>query len=114
MERAPTMKKSSSLLDMRKRARTRRSLSGTCDSRWEEERAQGNLTRHLWPSVLGRSVGHSRTERGGKTCLIDLLTLEAKGGEYTGDVRLNGNPLTPELFTKHCATVPQVDRLWAF
>ena len=50
----------------------------------------------------------------GKTCLIDLLTLEGKGGTYTGDVRLNGIPITPELFTKHCSTVPQVDRLWAF
>lgn len=50
----------------------------------------------------------------GKTCLIDLLTLEGKGGLYTGDVRLNGSPLTPELFTKYCSTVPQVDRLWAF
>lgn len=50
----------------------------------------------------------------GKTCLLDLLTLEDKGGEYTGDVRLNGTPITPALFSKHCATVPQVDRLWAF
>lgn len=50
----------------------------------------------------------------GKTCLIDLLTLEGKGGLYTGDVRLNGLPLTPDLFTKYCSTVPQVDRLWAF
>ena len=64
--------------------------------------------------MLRRSVGHSRTERGGEDVFDRLLTLEAKGGEYTGDVRLNGNPLTPELFTKHCATVPQVDRLWAF
>ena len=50
----------------------------------------------------------------GKTCLLDLLTLEDKGGAYEGDVRLNGIPITPALFTKHCATVPQVDRLWAF
>ena len=50
----------------------------------------------------------------GKTCLIDLLTLEGKSGEFYGNVTLNGNPITPELFTKYCSTVPQVDRLWAF
>ena len=67
----------------------------------------GNVSSGEVLAILGPSGA-------GKTCLLDLLTLEDKGGAYEGDVRLNGIPITPALFTKHCATVPQVDRLWAF
>lgn len=50
----------------------------------------------------------------GKTMLLNLLTLEDGPGEVSGDVRLNGKPLTRREFQKHCAVVTQVDRHWAF
>ena len=50
----------------------------------------------------------------GKTSLIDLLTLEDKGGESVGDVRLNGHVMSKSIFTKYCATVPQQYKHWAF
>ena len=49
----------------------------------------------------------------GKTCLIDLLTLEPRVGDSVGRVTLNGVVMTKELFTEHCATVPQVATLIA-
>jgi ABC-type cobalamin/Fe3+-siderophores transport system ATPase subunit len=50
----------------------------------------------------------------GKTTLIDLLTLEPREGTSVGRVTLNGNVMTKEIFTKFCATVPQVDKHWGF
>jgi ABC-type multidrug transport system ATPase subunit len=50
----------------------------------------------------------------GKTCLIDLLTLESKNGDSVGEVRLNGETMNKDIFTKFCATVPQQDKHWAF
>jgi ABC-type multidrug transport system ATPase subunit len=32
----------------------------------------------------------------GKTCLIDLLTLESKAGDSVGEVRLNGGAVQVE------------------
>jgi hypothetical protein len=29
-----------------------------------------------------------------------------------GDVRLNGQVMSKEIFTKYCATVPQQDKHW--
>ena len=50
----------------------------------------------------------------GKTCLIDALTMEMKGGENYGKVTLNGQNLTREVFTKNCASMTQQDNHWAF
>ena len=115
VERAPTMKKSSSLLDMQEKGAD--TTLAFRDVRFEvgKKNARKEILHGISGQVCsGEVLAILGPSGAGKTCLIDLLTLEAKGGEYTGDVRLNGNPLTPELFTKHCATVPQVDRLWAF
>ena len=115
VERAPPMKKSSSLLDMQEKGAD--TTLAFRDVRFEvgKKNARKEILHGVSGQVCsGEVLAILGPSGAGKTCLIDLLTLEAKGGEYTGDVRLNGNPLTPELFTKHCATVPQVDRLWAF
>jgi ABC-type multidrug transport system ATPase subunit len=50
----------------------------------------------------------------GKTCLMDVLTVEDKGGASVGDVRLNGHAMSKSIFTRYCATVPQQDKHWAF
>ena len=50
----------------------------------------------------------------GKTMLLNLLTLEDGPGNVSGEVELNGVPLTRALFEKHCAVVTQDDRHWAF
>eukprot|EP00966_Prymnesium_polylepis_P324707 7380730-Prymnesium_polylepis.1 len=51
----------------------------------------------------------------GKTTLLKLLALEPmSGGVAYGNVTLNGRPLTPTLYTGQCASVEQVDTLWAF
>lgn len=50
----------------------------------------------------------------GKTCLIDALTMEMKGGENYGKVTLNGEDLTREVFTRNCASMTQQDNHWAF
>jgi ABC-type multidrug transport system ATPase subunit len=50
----------------------------------------------------------------GKTCLIDLLTLEAREGRSVGKVSINNELITKKSFAKTCATVPQIDRHWSF
>ena len=42
-----------------------------------------------------------------------MLTLEKKGGKPVGHVRVNGQPLTLNVYNKHCAYVQQFDTLWA-
>ena len=50
----------------------------------------------------------------GKTTLLNMLTLEAHGGHATGEISINGRPLTPRLFASHCAYQRQTDSLWDF
>merc|ERR1711903_270686 len=50
----------------------------------------------------------------GKTCLIDALTMEMKGGDNYGKVTLNGQDLTRDVFTRNCASMTQQDNHWAF
>jgi len=50
----------------------------------------------------------------GKTTFMDLLTMQGAGGTRTGYVDLNFEPLTPEVFRKFCAYVPQNDNGWPF
>lgn len=50
----------------------------------------------------------------GKTTFMDLLTLEGAGGRRIGHVDLNGAPITPAVFKKHCSYVPQHDSGWPF
>jgi len=50
----------------------------------------------------------------GKTTFMDLLTMQGAGGKRTGYVDLNFEPLTPEVFRKFCAYVPQNDNGWPF
>jgi len=50
----------------------------------------------------------------GKTCLIDLLTLESREGRSIGKVTINGQVITRKTFSSVCATVPQADRHWPF
>mmetsp|Transcript_1138 Transcript_1138/g.2311 ORF Transcript_1138/g.2311 Transcript_1138/m.2311 type:complete len:674 (+) Transcript_1138:104-2125(+) len=50
----------------------------------------------------------------GKTTFMDLLTIQGAGGKRTGYVDLNYEPLTPEVFRKYCAYVPQNDSGWPF
>lgn len=69
-------------------------ISGSCNS--------GEVLAIMGPSGAG------------KTCLIDLLTLESKVGDSVGDVRINGEVMSKDIFTKYCATVPQQDKHWAF
>ena len=53
-----------------------------------------------------------------ETSLVDVppssstcSTLEPRVGDSVGRVTLNGVVMTKELFTEHCATVPQVATL---
>jgi len=41
----------------------------------------------------------------GKTTLLSMLTLERGPGTARGSVTLNGQPLTPDRFTRYCAVV---------
>jgi len=50
----------------------------------------------------------------GKTTLLNLLTLEDGGGKPSGNITLNGHPLTSTLYKHHCAYVRQTDSLWPF
>lgn len=49
----------------------------------------------------------------GKTTLINALTLNEVGGEVTGAVCLNGEPLTRQYFQDHAYVVPQRDLHWS-
>ena len=50
----------------------------------------------------------------GKTTLLNTLTLQKLvGGTPTGDVRVDGEPLTTALYDRTCAYVEQSDSLWA-
>jgi len=50
----------------------------------------------------------------GKTTLLNMLMLKAGPGVSYGTVTLNDRPLSATTFSKHCAAVEQVDRLWAY
>ena len=50
----------------------------------------------------------------GKTTLINALTLDAHYGVAKGSVKLNGIPLTNEIFKEHCFVVPQQDKHWPY
>jgi ABC-type multidrug transport system ATPase subunit len=77
--------------------------------------SQKMLLRKVSASV---SAGHVLAVMGpsgaGKTTLLNMLTLEPGIGDATGYLTLNGHPLTPALYAKHCAVVTQQDLLWTF
>lgn len=50
----------------------------------------------------------------GKTTLINALTLDALYGKPTGQVTLNGVPLTSQIFKTHCYVVKQHDKHWPY
>ena len=50
----------------------------------------------------------------GKTTLINALTLNAQYGKATGSVKLNGIPLTSQIFHEHCFVVQQQDKHWPY
>ncbi|CAM9408971.1 unnamed protein product, partial [Phaeothamnion confervicola] len=53
----------------------------------------------------------------GKTSLLDILVGKVRAGSATvtleGSITVDGLPLTRAFFVKHCAYVPQEDRLWS-
>jgi ABC-type multidrug transport system ATPase subunit len=62
----------------------------------------------------GRVLAIMGPSGAGKTCLIDLLTLESREGRSVGKVTINGEVITRKTFSIYCATVPQIDRHWPF
>ena len=50
----------------------------------------------------------------GKTTLISTLSLDALYGTPSGEVTLNGVPLTDKLFKRHCYVMKQHDKHWAY
>jgi ABC transport system ATP-binding/permease protein len=46
--------------------------------------------------------------------LISALTLDALYGKPTGQVTLNGVPLTDRIFKSHCYVVKQHDKHWPY
>ena len=76
-------------------------------------------TKQILHSISGHtSSGHTLAIVGssgaGKTTLLDYLAMvpEHMGGVRTGEVRVNGAPLTKRFFKKKCAYVTQDNRLW--
>ena len=62
----------------------------------------------------GRVLAIMGPSGAGKTTLLNVLTLEAYGGTSTGDVKIDGKPMTQALFQANCAFCPQQDHHWAF
>mmetsp|Transcript_5277 Transcript_5277/g.6906 ORF Transcript_5277/g.6906 Transcript_5277/m.6906 type:complete len:638 (-) Transcript_5277:161-2074(-) len=63
---------------------------------------------------FGRVLAIMGPSGAGKTTLLNALTLTANYGTATGSVKLNGHPLTAEIFKQHCYIVPQFDKLWPY
>lgn len=49
----------------------------------------------------------------GKTTMLNMLTLEKKGGEPSGRITVNGQPFTLAKYNVCAAYVEQFDTLWA-
>ena len=78
-----------------------------------------NEARYLLRDVCGLVPGGTDLaimgpSGAGKSTLLNLLTLMPSNSQITGEVRLNGHPLTDAIFKRHCAYVPQEDHLWPF
>ena len=50
----------------------------------------------------------------GKSTLLNMLSCEDRGGKPIGDVTLNGNALTADVYKNHFSYVRQVDSLWSY
>eukprot|EP00523_Entomoneis_sp_CCMP467_P015765 CAMPEP_0168778046 /NCGR_PEP_ID=MMETSP0725-20121227/6888_1 /TAXON_ID=265536 /ORGANISM="Amphiprora sp., Strain CCMP467" /LENGTH=556 /DNA_ID=CAMNT_0008827819 /DNA_START=82 /DNA_END=1753 /DNA_ORIENTATION=+ len=62
----------------------------------------------------GRVLAIMGPSGAGKTTLLNALTLDALYGATTGSVKLNGIPLTDEIFKEHCYVVKQQDKHWPY
>eukprot|EP00527_Entomoneis_sp_CCMP2396_P007145 CAMPEP_0198142730 /NCGR_PEP_ID=MMETSP1443-20131203/5442_1 /TAXON_ID=186043 /ORGANISM="Entomoneis sp., Strain CCMP2396" /LENGTH=649 /DNA_ID=CAMNT_0043805811 /DNA_START=139 /DNA_END=2088 /DNA_ORIENTATION=+ len=63
---------------------------------------------------FGRVLAIMGPSGAGKTTLISALTLDAHYGVATGSVKLNGIPLTQDIFREHCYVVKQHDKHWPY
>ena len=50
----------------------------------------------------------------GKTTLLNALTLDASYGETSGSVKLNGVPMSDNIFKTHSYVVVQHDKHWPY
>ena len=66
----------------------------------------GDVTSGHVLAILGPSGA-------GKTTLLNMLTLQQGGGNPSGYIKVNGEPLTTGLYDRACAYVEQTDTLWA-
>ena len=62
----------------------------------------------------GKLLGILGPSGAGKTTLLNVLINNASYGRATGQVQLQGEPMTPGRFFQHCVVVPQKDQHWAF
>ncbi|GMH57680.1 hypothetical protein TrLO_g2570 [Triparma laevis f. longispina] len=67
---------------------------------------KGDVTSGHVLAILGPSGA-------GKTTLLNMLTLQQSGGTPSGNILVNGEPLTTTLYNRTCAYVEQSDTLWA-
>jgi len=67
---------------------------------------QGEVSSGHVLAILGPSGA-------GKTTLLNMLCLEKKGGVPSGNIHVDGSPLTLKKYNESCAYVQQFDTLWA-
>ena len=109
MERAPTMKKSSSLLDMREKGAD--TTLAFRDVRFEvgKKNARKEILHGISGQVCSGEVLAILGPSGAGKDVFDLCSRwRPRVGNTRVTFRLNGNPLTPELFT---STAPRC-RKW--